>query len=139
MEKLLAPSRSTFLLEAPLEVLHEESLEWLDEIEFCKDEAAFFYSLILKRAKELPLLKTKQAKNVESHLIYFSAERMDDMKIEISSHEKFLSRIIDRPDLDEQLYRKRHKEISQKFHEFMQEFRQMKRKIFELVKIRSKK
>jgi hypothetical protein len=139
MEKLLALSKGTYLLEAPFEVLHEESMEWLEEIEFWKDEAAFFYTLIMDRTKTAPLLKTKQAKEVERHLIYVSAERLDDLKIEVQSHEKFLSRIMDDPHLDEQLYRNRHKVIAKKFHDFEKEFRLMKKKIFILAKKRSKK
>lgn len=139
MEKLLTPAKASFLLEAPLEVLHEESLEWLEEIEFWKDETAFFYSLIIKRTKNSPLLKTKQFKDIERHLIYISAEKLDDLKLEVKQHEKFLKRIIEDIRLDEQLYRSRHKQIAKKLNSFEKEFKDMKRKIFVFVKKELKK
>ena len=138
MEQLLAPAKSDFLLEAPFEVLHEESVEWLDEIKFWKDECAFFYALIIGKTKESPLLKTKPAKEVERHLIYISVERLDDIRMEVESHEKFLSRIIDSKRIDEQLYRKRHKAISGKFRAFEKEYKEMKKKIFALAKKKGK-
>ena len=134
--ELLAPTKSNYLLEAPLEILHEESLEWLEEVEFWKDETAFFYKLIIQKSKErTPLLKTKQAKEAERHLIYISAEKLDDLKIEVDAHEKFLSRIINSKKLDEGLYRSRHKAIAKKFQDFEKEFCDMKKKIFQLVRI----
>ena len=139
MEKLLAPARGSYLLEVPLEVLHEESIDWLGEIEFWKDEAAFFYSLILKRTKGTPLLKTKEAKEVERHLVYVSAERLDDLRIEVSQHEKFLARLLKTDHIDERLYRKRHQEISVNMAAFEKEFREMKKKIFKLAKKRTRK
>ena len=132
--KQLISAKGTYLLEAPLEILHEQSLEWLQEIEFWKDEAAFFYALILRKSKEAtPLLKTKQAKDVEKHLIYVSSEKLDDLKMEVESHEKFLARIMENVKLDERLYRTRHKGISKQFQNFEVEFREMKKKIFQFV------
>jgi hypothetical protein len=129
--KNIASPKITFLLEAPLEVLHSESLEWLEEVEFWKDEAAFFYALIIEKTKQNPLVfKTKEAQDVERHLIYVSAEKIDDLKLEIQAHERFLSKLMDNPKLDEQLYRSRHKTITEKIHRFEFEFKEMKRKVF---------
>lgn len=134
MEKLLAPAKSTYLLEAPLEILHEESLEWLEEIEFWKDETAFFYALIIKRTKDSAVWTTKQAKEVERHLVYVSAERLDDLRLEVKNHEKFLNRILNNSQLSEEYYRIRHKEITEKMQNFEWEYRSMKKKIFTLTK-----
>ena len=133
MKNLTSP-KSTFLLEAPLEVLHSESLEWLEEVEFWKDEAAFFYTLIIEKTKENPSLSTtKEFKDVEKHLIYVSAEKIDDLRMEIQGHERFLTNLIDNPKLNDQLYRSRHKIITEKIHAFEKEFREMKKKIFFLA------
>src|SRR3972149_3928524 len=99
------------------EVLHSESFEWLEEVEFWKDEAGFFYALILEKTKQNPLaFKSKEAKDVEKHLIHVSAEKIDDLKMEIQAHERFLSKLMDNPKLDEELYRSRHKAITGKIH-----------------------
>jgi hypothetical protein len=130
MKNLTSP-KSTFLLEAPLEVLHSESLEWLEEVEFWKDEAAFFYALIIEKTKQNPsAFNSKESKEVEKHLIYVSAEKIDDLKMEVQAHERFLARLMDNPKLDEQLYRSRHKAIIEKIHAFENEFNEMKRKVF---------
>ena len=130
MKQITSP-KSSFLLEAPLEVLHNESQEWLEEIEFWKDEAAFFYSFIIEKTKLNPsAFITKDAKDIEKHLIYVSAEKLNDLKIEVQEHEKFLYRLIDNVKLDDQLYRSRHKAITEKIHLFENEFKEMKRKIF---------
>lgn len=129
--KNITSAKNTFLLEAPLEVLHSQSLEWLEEIEFWKDEAAFFYTLIIEKTKQNPsVFKTKESKDMEKHLIYVSAEKIEDLKMEVVSHERFLSRIMDDPKLDEQLYRARHKAIATKILAFEREFKEMKRKVF---------
>ena len=66
MQELLTSSKKDFLLEAPLEILHSESLEWLEEVEFWKDESAFFYALILEKTKLNPsAFNTKEAKDIE--------------------------------------------------------------------------
>lgn len=133
MKNLTSP-KSSFLLEAPLEVLHSQSQEWLEEVEFWKDEAAFFYALILEKSKQDPAsFKSREAKDVEKHLIYISAEKIEDLRMEIQSHERFLSRLLSNPSLDEQLYRSRHKAISEKIHAFEHEFRGMKSKVFLLA------
>lgn len=133
-------AKKLFLLEAPLEVLHAESLEWLEEIELWKDETSFFYALIIDRAKTSPLIfTTKEAKDIERHLVYVSAEKLDDLAMEVRGHEKFLSRMMKSGRMDEQLYRSRHKIISKKIHAFETEFRKMKNKIFKLVRKASKK
>jgi len=129
--KQITSAKKAFLLEAPLEVLHTESLEWLEEIEFWKDESSFFYSLIIGKTKQNPsAFTTKASKDIEKHLIYVSAEKLDDLKIEVQAHERFLARIMDNIKIDEQLYRIRHKAIAEKIHAFETEYKEMKRTIF---------
>ena len=132
--KYLTSSKSTFLLEAPLEVLHSESLEWLEEVEFWKDESAFFYALIIGKTKENPVFETTEAKDIESHLVYLFAEKLDDFKMEVKGHEKFLAKLLESAKMNEQLYRTRHQTISEKMHNFEKEFKEMKKKIFLLAK-----
>ena len=140
MKNITSPKK-TYLLEAPLEILHSESLEWLDEIEFWKDESAFFYALIIGKTKENPAaFEAKDAKDIERHLIYVSAEKLDDFKMEVLGHEKFLARLLESARMNEQLYRERHKIIAEKMHGFEKEFKEMKRKVFLLAeKATSKK
>jgi hypothetical protein len=132
--KTLTSPKSTFLLDAPLEVLHSESLEWLEEVEFWKDESAFFYALLIGQTKEhSPIIETKNSKDIERHLIYVSAEKLDDFKMEVERHEKFLVGLLGSSRMDEQLYRIKHHNISEKIQNFEKEFKEMKSKVFKLV------
>lgn len=129
--KQITSAKSAFLLEAPLEILHAENMEWLEEIEFWKDESAFFYALIIEKTKQNPsAFKTKESKEIEKHLIYVSAEKLDDLKMEVQEHERFLAKLMDNIKSDEQLYRSRHRAVSEKIHAFENEFKEMKGKIF---------
>ena len=132
--KTLTPVKKTFLLEAPLEILHEESMEWLNEVEFWKDESAFFYTLIMQKIKKSSrALKTKDGISIENHLIYISSEKLDDLKSEVQKHERFLAKILNDVTQDEQSYRLKHKRIATKMYDFEKEFKDMKRKIFQVV------
>ncbi len=139
MEQLLAPAKINYLLEAPLEILHEESMEWLEEIEFWKDEVAFFYKLIIRKADKKPRPKTKTMLGIESKLIYLSSEKLDDLKLEIQIHERFLARMMKSVKQDEGAYRAKHKIIAKKVQDFEMEMKEIKSKVFALVKKSTRK
>jgi hypothetical protein len=121
MELLETVTKHEFLLEAPLQVLHEESREWLAEIDFWKDEAAFLFRLIIEKTKGgAVFLQTQDVKDAEKELITISAEKLEDMRLEVVEHEKFLARIMEVRHQDGHLYRSRHKEIVDKFRRFEQ-------------------
>ena len=90
--ELLESAKTYFLLEAPLEILHEESMEWLEEIEFWKDETAFFYTLMIKKSDKQP--PTKSLLTIRNHIMYLSSEKIDDLKLEIQTHERYLARML---------------------------------------------
>ena len=54
---VLSPSKSSYMLDiAGLDLLHEQSRDWVSEIAFWRIEANFFYSLIIKKTiKPVPL------------------------------------------------------------------------------------
>ena|SRR3972149_8398295 len=137
--ELLAPAKKTYMLEAPLEILHQESLEWLEEIEFWKDEVAFFCTLILRKTKKTTsLLQAKEAKSIENHLVYISAEKLDDLKMEVQAHEHFLSKMMEDVKQDEKMYRSKHRDLSKKFQDFENGIKVLKMKIFQLIETNKK-
>ena len=123
--KTLAPVKNDYMLEAPLEILHEESLEWLQEIEFWKDEVAFFYKLMITKGKRKP--PTKSLLSIQNQIIYFSSEKLDDLKLEIQTHERYLSKMIKSVRQDDEAYRLKHKIISNKVGDFEKMMKQMKK------------
>jgi hypothetical protein len=130
----LESPKETWLLQAPIEVLHRESTEWLEEIEFMKDEAAFFYGLIIRRLKTpYDPLNAEELKSIENHLIFISTNMLAMLHDSVVKHERFLSKIVEQERQDEQSYRQRHNTLAKKLHEFEQEFRDLKQKIFNVV------
>lgn len=135
MPKQLSSAKRMILLEAPLELVHQQSQEWIEELLFWRDECAFLYTLI-RNSPNSPLLKTRQAKSIEKQLLAISADRLDDMLSEISEHEKFLADVIEGKSKDEDLLRRRHRIISGSMSKLEQDFKKLKRQIFGLVKIK---
>jgi abortive infection bacteriophage resistance protein len=130
----LESPKETWLLEAPIEVLHRESAEWLEEIEFMKDEAAFFYGLIIRRLKTpYDPLNAEELKSIENHLIFISTNMLAMLQDSVVKHERFLTKMMEEAKQDEQSYRQRHLTLAKKIHDFEQEYKDLKRKIFALV------
>lgn len=128
-------SKTQYLLNAPVEVLHETSQEWLQEMEFYKDEVAFFYHLLRQKSKQdAKVLKTKEAHDIERHIIHVSVDTVNEMEKDIRLHEKFLTHILKNPETDQQFYRDQHQELSNKINAFRKEFHQLKKEVFQLSK-----
>ncbi len=133
--ELLESPKSAYLLEASITILHQESMEWLEEIEFWEDEIIFFTALIVGNTKKFPsVLKTKEGKNIKNFLINLSIDALDDLKLEVHAHERYLSKMLDSKKQNEQLYRSKHKSIAKKVSDFESNFKQMKKTVFQLAK-----
>jgi hypothetical protein len=135
MATLKKSAKNTLLLEAPLTVLHQQSVEWIEELEFWKDECAFLYTLI-RNSHNSPLLKTRPARVIERQLIAISNQRIGDMISEINAHEGLLGRVVEGKTKDEDILRRRHRAIGSSMTKLEMDFRKVKRQIFGLVKIK---
>ena len=132
--------KEKYMLDVPVEILHRESLEWLGEIEFMKDEAAFFYGLIIRRLKTpYDPLNAEELKSIENHLIFISTNMLAMLHDAVEKHERFLSKLTESVKQDEQSYRSRHIALAKKFKDFEKEFKELKRKIFSVVEREVKK
>lgn len=139
MELLTSP-KSTYLLEAGLEVLHEQSNEWLSEIAFWKDEAAFFYSLVVKKTlKSVPVNAKSNIESIEKELINITGGELDELQKEVELHEHFLSYLLESKHLNEDSYRNKHQQLILKFDQFEKRFKSLKREVFALVELINKK
>ena len=132
--KIITTPQKNHLLEQPLENLHRESLEWLDEIAFWKDEIAFLYKVIRQKTQKNPSeMKSIKMKELEKQLLHISTEDLDDLKDSIELHERYLSRLMDNIHLDESNFRFKHRRLSLKTTKFRDNFKNLKRKIFALI------
>lgn len=69
----LVSAKWTYILNGGDEILHQQSMEWLSEIAFWKDEAAFLYALLVNK-KLMPLhLRTPLVRSF--HLIFWTIPR----------------------------------------------------------------
>jgi hypothetical protein len=133
MELLTSP-KTTFLLDAGLDVLHEQSSEWLNEIAFWRDEAAFFYSLIVtKTFKSVPTTSKNDLEKIEKELIGITGGELDELENAVAEHEKFLSYLMECQDENQKSYRNKHKELTNTFNQFEKRYKFLKKEIFSFV------
>jgi len=90
--ELLAPLRTSYLLGASLRSLHVESQEWLRDINFWRNEVAYFHKLLSKRLalKDSP---TDQLVTMEEELEGIGDE-VDNLRKNVLSHERLLAAVL---------------------------------------------
>lgn len=131
--ELLAYPKTDYLLTASLETLHAESREWLKEIDFWKDEIAFFYKLI-RQKKGSQKFPAAEVTALEKELIRVSNERMEKLYEELQNHEVQLAHLFKEASFNnEDPYRKAHSKHLNSIYELNQDIKDLKRKIFSLT------
>lgn len=133
MELLTSP-KAAYLLEADLEVLHEESREWLNELSFWRDEIAFFYLLMIKKVDKNSSDNKSKLTHIQDELLRLSDKEFKELETNISEHERYLASLFENNSLaDERSFREKHRVISFKIHDFEKQMRELKREIFAFV------
>jgi hypothetical protein len=132
MELLTSP-KSMYLLEAGLEVLHQETNEWRSDLQFWTEEIPFFLNLI-RRDKNQSIPKSAKAslERIEGELLQIITEEIDKLNVEVELHEYFLCKMMETPEKDQQDYREKHKQLSIRVGEFEKRFKLLKMEIFKL-------
>lgn len=132
MEMLTSP-KSEYLLQASLEVLHEQSLEYLKELDFMKVEITFFNKLLNKNAgKRFP---SEQAAALGKRMVKFTSQSLPDLRKKIVDHERWLSDIIKTDTLGRQeSYREIHRDITNEMSMCRDAFVRLKKKVFSFAK-----
>lgn len=135
--KLLTSPKTTYLLDADIEVLHEQSNEWLNEIAFWYDELSFLHSLVIKKTlKSVPLNSKNSIEKIENELIRLTGGDLDRLKLTIETHEKLLVDILEKKkNTNEEIYRGKHRQLTNEFHQFENRFKLLKKDVFDLVKM----
>lgn len=134
MELLVQP-RSMNLLDVGLEVLHEQSYEWLNEIDFWKDEVSFFYSLLVKKTlRSVPINAKGKIEHIENELISISGGALDELKLKVEEHEKFLNHLLESNNGDERTYRDKHSLLEYEFSKFKKRFKTLNKDVLSLLK-----
>ncbi len=133
---LIASPKSVLLLNAGLDVLHEQSNEWLSEIAFWRDETAFFYALVVEKTlTAVPIAARETIEEIENALVSLTGGELEELQKAVEQHENYLGYLLEtNPDHDGN-YREKHKLLEMKFKELERRFRKLKSEIFDLVKM----
>lgn len=118
------------------EEMHRESLEWLSQLEFVKDEHLFFEDLIKSYTLQL-IQPEKFAHNKEIIDAINRSEKRNDQLIDaIKHHENKLQILVDgiNQPKEEIEYRNEHKALLNKLNDFLKYYRSLKTQLFDIVK-----
>ncbi len=132
MDELTKNRTSGPLLGIGLDQLHRESQEWIDSVEFWKDELHFLDVILRKKIIDsTDQIFTELLGNmgkVHYHLFTYLIK-------DIYSHEKLLARLVKgEKGLADADYRNAHKELKGKMDLFAKDFKEFKKMVFGYAK-----
>jgi len=132
--ELLAYPNSKYLLEASIETLHAQSLEWLNQIDFWKDEMTFFYKLMHTK-KAFAGFPTEELASIDSELIRINSDKLDKLRKEVQNHEQLLAAIIKLPTvMDKERYSETHRNLIMEIFAVSELIKDFKRTVFSFSK-----
>jgi hypothetical protein len=105
--------KTSFLLEAGLDILHFESKEWFSELDLLDNELRFFTKLL--KSKVFKLEKEKQWQHILENIDKLFVAVTQEMKQEVKAHEKELaSMLLGKSNESDEQFRARHKLLQKK-------------------------
>jgi len=135
MKSLLTPAKSTYLLEQGPDYLHQETTEWLSELEFCKTELSFLAKLLDKAFLRVSdAQKLSDLASLEKKVKAVRTLTLQTVQEEVIKYERILSRIDqDQFFMNKQSMMGQHLLNAQKVKDFMSTVRKIKAEIFKTV------
>lgn len=133
MKTTTSNPKEKLVLREGLDVLHFESVEWLSNIAFYKDETKFFAELLEKRKTndKAQLAYTKILENLDT----VHAELFDNLADDIMAHERVLSHVQKgEKDLVDSAYSGTHYLLKIRMRTFTNNFREFKKMVFGYAK-----
>lgn len=116
--------------------MHNQSKEWLSQLEFIRDEHLFFEDLIKSNTLQL-INPEKFAYNKEIIDAINRSQKRNNLLIEaIKTHENELKILVDgiNQPKEEDAYKKEHSGLIIKINEFLKYYRTLKMQLFDIVK-----
>lgn len=130
METKTKNPKAELLLGASLDVMHQESREWLENIAFWKDEANFFADLLSTKQAEI-----SQYGKVLRNLDKIHENLFDYLTNDIVEHEKDLSELVSgEKDGSDSEYRASHRKLKERMDLFTEDFKDFKKMVFGYAK-----
>lgn len=133
MNTLNSDLKTQFLLGASLDVLHQESLEWLDTIAFWKDEMKFFDKLLHDSE---PIEENLHVyRQMLSDLEKIQGDIFRQLEEDVINHEVLLAKLErNKEGLSDWDYREKHRNLKGRMQTMMDDFKAFKKVVFNYVK-----
>ncbi len=118
------------------EELHEASLNWVSELKFIKDEQHFLDELIENYSLQLISEKTFEKSKKLVNELSQKRKDIDPLLKKIINHLNELTLLVDGIDepKKEKQYKEDHRLLLVEVSKYLDHYKQMKRKVFELIK-----
>lgn len=117
------------------EDMHTETVQWLSELKFVRDEQLFLNSLVKHYTSQLADNKYYEESKEIVGLILDEENEAQVLIKKIKAHENQLEIMVD--DIDqprmEQAYKETHKELVTTMHKYLENYRGLKKRLFKLV------
>jgi hypothetical protein len=127
-------SETGHLLESSLDWMHTQTVEWLQEADFWKDETVFFYNL-LRKTELRGTFPAEHLAALENELICITGQEITALKIALRQHEELLKSLLTKNSTDrEGEYRHKHREIMVDVVSLENRIRDYKKSVFNYVK-----
>ena len=119
------------------ELMHEQTRNWLSELEFIKDELAFFQDLIKEHTIEM--IK-KDRYPASGHMVSKLSNLVKVNNALLKSaykHRNGLELLVDGIDQpkEEKDYKEVHRRLSPQMETYLQDYRELKSQLFEMLKL----
>jgi len=115
-----------------LEELHQQSIEWADEVAFIKEELVFLRKLLTKFGGHFP---TVESAELDKELIVFVSNTLSPLLHSILEHEMWLSDILRTDTLSRlKFYRELHGDLSERMRACRKEIFGIKKRFFAFAK-----
>ena len=114
---------------------HDQSIQWLDEVEFSQDEQKFLENLLSSHFLDLSSPKLMEpTKKVIQKLKDIEKTGVELLK-KVKSHNNHLGELVERNELIlEEIVKSEHKKIQKEIENYALKFKYIKKKIFGIVK-----
>jgi TPP-dependent 2-oxoacid decarboxylase len=134
MESIITPMKYIEWISA--EDMHKNSLRWLSELRFIKDEHVFFEHLVNDFSCELEHVEELANDKEVIDAISRSCRRTDQLIQNVMLHERKLNIMVDGIDQlkDEKIYREEHRKLWIEIDDFAKEYRHLKAQVFNIIK-----
>ncbi len=118
------------------EELHEAALNWVSELKFIKDEQHFLDELIQNYTLQLISGKTFEKSKIVVNELSQKRKMIDPLLKKIINHHNDLTILLDGIDQpkEEKQYKEDHRVLIVEVVRYLNDYKEIKRKIFELIK-----